>query len=197
MLSISLYFLSVDFDKSKQIEVIENKSEITKANDGLRDYADVYTTTTNYSNNCDMIREVLGNNSDSDKDIRTLIDVGGVFVGLDYKDIYETIINFLTNNKVIDLPSGFQFIYFGDFEDQKDVKITIDQFGNEEKWSGDISENLYYYYDHRQIYSRGQGQHLRIFGVFYRGYSGLPATTSSTYLIKCLILKIYLLYFSR
>ena len=139
----------IDFDKSKQIEVIENKSEITKANDGLRDYADVYTTTTNYSNNCDMIREVLGNNSDSDKDIRTLIDVGGVFVGLDYKDIYETIINFLTNNKVIDLPSGFQFIYFGDFEDQKDVKITIDQFGNEEKWSGDISENIYYYYDHR------------------------------------------------
>ena len=132
----------IDLNKNREIDILTNVDELNKINGALQNFIKILVAKNN--SNYDLIEEVIS----SDNKINTLIDVGGVFVGLDPIGIFEVIKKYVfsQNNKI---PEGFQFIYFGELDGESDVKITVDEYGNQQKWSEIISSNIYYYFDQR------------------------------------------------
>lgn len=136
----------IDLNKNEQIDILSNDKELNKINNALTNFTSIYTTKKNeYNSNYDLIEEVIKSNNE----INTLIDVGGVFVGLNPIGIFEVIKKHVLEQNDNKIPEGFQFIYFGELNGESDVKITVDEYGNQQKWSEIISSNIYYYFDQR------------------------------------------------
>lgn len=149
----------VDIDLQKEIEIIINNKEIDKINKALQNYTQIYVALqTEYTPELihdkkinTLLLESLKNVKSNELKLNTIIDIGGVFVGYEPDDIFNTVLKYVKDENRGNVPQGFQFIYFGEFDEQPDVKITVNEHGNKQKWSDYIgnSQNIYYYYDQR------------------------------------------------
>jgi hypothetical protein len=83
------------------------------------------------------ILENIKNIVNSNSRINVLIDVGGLFVGITPIDIFNIIRN---SKKELN-----NFIYWND----DDKPMSIDIYGNEDKWNNIITDNMFYYYDQK------------------------------------------------
>ncbi len=127
----------IDLNESKQIKVELDKKTINDTTYALENKCEIIRVE-NFNSNAKLIEHILETNPK----INVIIDVGGEFVKLTPLDIYNIVLT-VFKNKTRD--TTFQYIYW----DDTDTKMSIDYYGNEKEWNGDISKNMYYYYDHK------------------------------------------------
>lgn len=123
-----------DIESTANVDIMEDEESKNTITSVLKK-CEIIEYDKDLENILEYIKHIIFNN-----DIKVIIDVSGLFVGVNALDIYNIIIE-----KIAAGNSEFrQFIYW-----DGDTAMTKDKDGKTSVWNKQESENTYYYYDHR------------------------------------------------